>query len=151
MLLEFQSTLPYGSEQSPTLLLSTATISIHAPLRERFTMMRAVCLVLIFQSTLPYGSETGFTNDGRQLIFQSTLPYGSEGVIELAMRTGKIFQSTLPYGSENRLIKAVNAELISIHAPLRERGPGCVSLGRGGHFNPRSLTGAKHQNKLLLY
>ena len=31
----FQSTLPRGSDQNPTLLLSTATISIHAPSRER--------------------------------------------------------------------------------------------------------------------
>ena len=52
------------------------------------------------------------------------------------------FQSTLPYGSDEKLIKAVNAELISIHAPLRERRCAVRCWRSNSYFNPRSLTGA---------
>ena len=117
----FQSTLPYGSDRcrcrsrwhladfnprsltgasyKQTLVAYTVGISIHAPLRER--------------EPADLAAECGG-------IFQSTLPYGSD-IISPALMQAALFQSTLPYGSEYCFSNASDYDIISIHAPLRER------------------------------
>ena len=79
----------------------TTLISIHAPLRER----------------RPYSSTRWWKS-----LFQSTLPYGSDYTFRLNHNTTDTFQSTLPYGSDfGKCTVRVTCEVISIHAPLRER------------------------------
>ena len=77
--LEFQSTLPYGSDACFYVRTSATIISIHAPLRERLSTLNVLMVFLTFQSTLPYGSDPHFQEykvcNAR---FQSTLPYGSD-------------------------------------------------------------------------
>ena len=54
-----------------------------------------------------------------------------------------IFQSTLPYGSDLEAEKALAEQVISIHAPLRERRAAeWIEYMGWFDFNPRSLTGA---------
>ena len=54
----FQSTLPYGSDQFAVGDDdSSASISIHAPLRERLNQQNIGLDRWEFQSTLPYGSD----------------------------------------------------------------------------------------------
>ena len=59
----FQSTLPYGSDIRYRAANSCKRISIHAPLRERFSSPDNIKATKTFQSTLPYGSDdvTAFT------------------------------------------------------------------------------------------
>ena len=76
---EFQSTLPYGSDQGPLAGPQGQCISIHAPVWER-----------------PLTGATTY----EQHKFQSTLPYGSDSMARLMVACSMIFQSTLPYGSD---------------------------------------------------
>ena len=124
--LQFQSTLPHGSDRlrmqcqcrpknfNPRSLTGATDdivasrllneISIHAPSRERLPPRMFLDLRFLFQSTLPHGSDLYCIYDRKgELIFQSTLPHGSD-----------ITQS---HGS-----KILNQ--ISIHAPSRERPAG---------------------------
>ena len=140
----FQSTLPYGSDPGALSMQKLQRlISIHAPLRERLLLANRWNLLKIFQSTLPYGSDMylGEFNDktcisihaplrerlwDSKLLpvitrFQSTLPYGSDFWSNSRTSCRRKFQSTLPYGSDQRANKTAGSEVISIHAPLRER------------------------------
>ena len=120
-LLNFNPRSLAGATQNPTLLLSTATISIHAPSRERPRLMIGLYAVSIFQSTLPRGS------DARNTACKSTCsnfnPRSLAGATSslYVVVDASVFQSTLPRGSDcshffiHILIK------ISIHAPSRER------------------------------
>ena len=121
-LLNFNPRSLAGATQNPTLLLSTATISIHAPSRERPRLMIGLYAVSIFQSTLPRGS------DARNTACKSTCSNfnprslaGATAVISSSIFSLK-FQSTLPRGSDvKQLLESRVQQLISIHAPSRER------------------------------
>ena len=99
--LEFQSTLPHGSDLSlilrgwkprnfnprsltgattqPSLADQTFAISIHAPSRERHLAKQEFLALLKFQSTLPHGSDFKIFEPWDCVItFQSTLPHGSD-------------------------------------------------------------------------
>ena len=54
-------------------------------------------------------------------LFQSTLPHGSDFSAAIVCRVASGFQSTLPHGSDKAAYDAFFAEIISIHAPSRER------------------------------
>ena len=142
----FQSTRPYGREHRSTREKpDVQRVSIHAPVRARTHSARDHCRLRKFQSTRPYGREpipsvpfrlppcfnqrahTGATRSASlglppPDLFQSTRPYGRELVNLQGAGTGSMFQSTRPYGRElSRLIKAVRAVRVSIHAPVRAR------------------------------
>ena len=104
-------------------------ISIHAPSRERLSLTDNILQFLGFQSTLPHGSDilNFFLTVG--LIFQSTLPHGSDMVVVTVSQNLSRFQSTLPHGSDYFGLPTGIDNLISIHAPSRER-PGCPNVGR---------------------
>ena len=53
--------------------------------------------------------------------FQSTLPHGSDNASSVKISNNVIFQSTLPHGSDLDGAATLLLELISIHAPSRER------------------------------
>ena len=58
--LQFQSTLPHGSDALLCLRLHLLLISIHAPSRERlFPIVGRAKAKYLFQSTFPYGSDKG--------------------------------------------------------------------------------------------
>ena len=55
---EFQSTLPHGSDRYQVIRgRRQASISIHAPSRERLSRPQPTSQLLRFQSTLPHGSD----------------------------------------------------------------------------------------------
>ena len=142
-MLQFQSTLPYGSDFWRSFRLSASSQ---------------------FQSTLPYGSDRNrqIPKDVRQnfnprsltgatLVKIITIGYVKISIhAPLRERPGtpknsyliELFQSTLPYGSDQLLPAGFPPAPISIHAPLRERRnpQSCSKLSLD--FNPRSLTGA---------
>ena len=165
--LPFQSTLPYGSDESvlvngiETLISIHAPlrerhdeipgidadvlISIHAPLRERLPCYGASYIQAQFQSTLPYGSDLLV---GHSYYFVAIIsihaPLRERPLLRARHSLISLFQSTLPYGSDLLVGHSYYfVAIISIHAPLRERpmtiAPYLVELI---DFNPRSLTGA---------
>ena len=119
---EFQSTLPYGSDEhlreplgrryyfnprsltgattARYILKKTTGISIHAPLRER-----------------PAATYLG------QFLFGISIhaPLRERLTQSLLVPCRVKFQSTLPYGSDKSQLKQNLPGSISIHAPLRER------------------------------
>ena len=121
-------------------------------------------LSLKFQSTLPYGSDDAFVGPLRSFsTFQSTLPYGSDRNEALDRFLRRYFNPRSLTGATmpSQSISADN--VISIHAPLRERLSArsilILSLSFQStlpygsdrnnilrlfvhYFNPRSLTGA---------
>ena len=120
----FQSTLPYGSDhQEPPPMAQVSQISIHAPLRERLDVacLQSRCRPISIHAPLRerlWLYKIGITPSS----FQSTLPYGSDSVLCSGSSFGANFNprsltgATLAYG------KCIGwDELISIHAPLRER------------------------------
>ena len=130
-----------------------ATISIHAPSRERRNSITikpgtvyfnprslAGATINIHHTTMraeisihaPSRERQYHTLQQRsdQRVFQSTLPRGSDAFIHRIITSNRIFQSTLPRGSDASSICPSESLFISIHAPSRER---------------------QHQNKLLLY
>ena len=74
----FQSTLPYGSDIADYFAAGGTAISIHAPLRERYSIYKQQKADNAFQSTLPYGSDLSLFDLIIAHLFQSTLPYGSD-------------------------------------------------------------------------
>ena len=96
----FQSTLPCGSDLANADELLTSAISIHAPLRERLAIQIIIEIMAAFQSTLPCGSD---------IVSDTVVKYLLE------------FQSTLPCGSDLDNEATFLNNMISIHAPLRER------------------------------
>ena len=102
---------------------SIKQISIHAPSRERLILDCLPVFPISFQSTLPRGSDQDIPDVANEHpVFQSTLPRGSDIDSQRASQEYLIFQSTLPRGSDLATVAAWrSAELISIHAPSRER------------------------------
>ena len=121
-------------------------ISIHAPLRERLQSTTSIYFLFIFQSTLPYGSDVavdkskvGFCGISihaplrerqmpniQRLFISHFNPRSLTGATLPPLLLVKLmsFQSTLPYGSDvmsKELFEKVTKNVISIHAPLRER------------------------------
>ena len=100
-LLEFQSTLPYGSDDITLVqIVRTLLISIHAPLRER----------LIRAAIEKEEEHISILAPSRE-----RHAYVSAGV------TSAEFQSSLPRGSDNISTMMGASVMISIHAPSRER------------------------------
>ena len=97
---QFQSTLPRGSDCIEWDIIPDAEISIHAPSRERRCSIIRKILFLLFQSTLPRGSDSSFSSSSA---------------------FSALFQSTLPRGSDCPAFRLHPHDLISIHAPSRER------------------------------
>ena len=97
---EFQSTLPYGSDEICKMLGVAIGISIHAPLRERATVAAWRAAELDFNPR----SLTGATcpkirhSSGAQYFNPRSLT----GAIDTCAYTARyiLFQSTLPYGSD---------------------------------------------------
>ena len=161
--------------------------SIHAPSRERRVVDDYIRWLRRFQSTLPRGSDLNATNtffnilhnfNPRSLIGATYggiylcssdryfNPRSLTGATANVFTTsgGDLFQSTLPYGSDGTTFASGLEEVISIHAPLRERRIAALSTVRPlpfqstlpygsdiisrqsrstiNNFNPRSLTGA---------
>ena len=133
-----------------------------------------ICFAMVpitaFQSTLPYGSDLwrNVSSTG-SLRFQSTLPYGSDAFPLSGRFRACYFNPRSLTGATKLNGEAGRIKYISIHAPLRERPGGAVTIDAGRYisihaplrerrkgrpikvqdinFNPRSLTGAT-QNSL---
>ena len=143
MVVQFQSTLPHGSDQISSYTGKNGNISIHAPSRERpYKFLSCLCNIL-FQSTLPHGSDwfrrplrwsdrhfnprslTGATKfDAHQpatVVFSIHAPSRERLCPKIKETPPLCFQSTLPHGSDIPPATAPAADPI---------------------FNPRSLTGA---------
>ena len=118
----FQSTLPCGSDQNPTLLLSTATISIHAPLRERRSAGSSCGSSSLFQSTLPCGSDRRRAAKQLNLTISIHAPL-RERLLVAALRVGVNvnFNPRSLAGATTHRATFIWRQGISIHAPLRER------------------------------
>ena len=127
MLLQFQSTLPYGSETFFKRVSDIILISIHAPLRERPSVTMLLLSPLVFQSTLPYGSEAITFESARYVAISIHAPLRERLTNGYHHALAVEFQSTLPHGSDLHINKII------LHSK---------------HFNPRSLTGAT-RNSLL--
>ena len=163
--IKFQSTLPYGSDAALTRQANVEIISIHAPLRERYSIYKQQKADNAFQSTLPYGSDLNLVLSLLTELFQSTLPYGSElrryldyhgninfnprsltgasRVLERCVLHGKISIHAPSRERPALLPSHCDTPIISIHAPSRERraisSMGCPLYA---YFNPRSLARA---------
>ena len=145
---EFQSTLPLGSDRERTQRHAAHGISIHAPSRERQGLLQLLAIGAGISIHAPFRERRVLENQFHYLPeFQSTLPCGSDASFSFFFCRYSAFQSTLPHGSDqlfslNRLVLAyftprslagatlpsvsfVLADLISIHAPSRER-PNCT-------------------------
>ena len=123
----FQSTLPYGSDMTYEELLAFASISIHAPLRERPIWWHTSTQKPVFQSTLPYGSDVP--------------PPRAAGTCAENFNPRSLTGATVAYG------RSLAPKGISIHAPLRERQAGAKGMASVNNFNPRSLTGATRRGQ----
>ena len=141
---QFQSTLPRGSdrywfvwrqgrsisihapsrERLKTVIDENmiADISIHAPSRERLTLTDFCKFSSLFQSTLPRGSDYGGWLD---IAFQEIsihAPSRERQHLHYHTTYSDLFQSTLPRGSDcGRILLEKSNKDISIHAPSRER------------------------------
>ena len=111
-----------GATKHGVIVWVSLKISIHAPLRERrYRMMFTLLHIAYFNPR----SLAGATST--KLIIYASLK----------------FQSTLPCGSDRGLEKDLKTkDLISIHAPLRERLVVLLTFFLLTYFNPRSLAGA---------
>ena len=139
----FQSTLPQGSDiaETPGLFYlcdfnprsrkgatfgtrvqkSHASISIHAPARERRIFYSFFATGILFQSTLPQGSDLPFHNAGTVCGISIHAPARERLMKIKLLWSPNIFQSTLPQGSDCSKNGTGSPFPISIHAPARER------------------------------
>ena len=118
----FQSSLPRGSDTTLQAQQYAASISIHAPFRERRVLENQFHYLPEFQSTLPCGSDASFSFFFcRYSAFQSTLPHGSDQLFSLNRLVLAYFTPRSLAGATLPSVSFVLADLISIHAPLRER------------------------------
>ena len=162
----FQSTLPHGSDREKIMKhRQEQFISIHAPSRERPMNIFVGHLLPVFQSTLPHGSDPERSNIihdyhisihapsrerrssapklGVSTAFQSTLPHGSDAEILRALKSCvRHFNPRSLTGATVKLTDKQREQLISIHAPSRERPIIRLLVMLIINFNPRSLTGA---------
>ena len=162
----FQSTLPCGSDSLPSAYPAHQNHFNPRSLAGA-TPCRSVLIGLfgIFQSTLPCGSDfDSCAYVARYIIFQSTLPCGSD---IRCVHEAKLYRNFNPrsLAGATKLYDAINHdEMISIHAPLRERlllvtyicprrifqstlpcGSDINKVilhSKADNFNPRSLAGA---------
>ena len=150
--LQFQSTLPYGSDYQREAKYNDAfTMSIHAPLRERLkdnviSLHANISIHAPLRERRPrkdnyYWLCTNF--NPRSLTGATSLPECSSAPAR--------FQSTLPYGSDC-LCNRINIH----HADFNPRSltgatPGpFVAKAAHRYFNPRSLTGATAAKEKIL-
>ena len=143
--IRFQSTLPHGSDQSRWSSTLRVPISIHAPSRERLNSNKTELKnILNFNPR----SLTGATNCNQLSTTRFSIsihaPSRERRLCGLMFCVIVTFQSTLPHGSDNRFAFVLHRHfLISIPAPSRERPvPRGFSGSKVVYFNPRSLTGA---------
>ncbi len=121
----FQSTLPCGSDtKATTTFATTATISIHAPLRERHQSnyyIRYYCYYFNPRS-LTGATYCLLCDTARQLYFNprslagATLALPSRLYLPVHFNPRSLAGATISHSSAN-----VWSASISIHAPLRER------------------------------
>ena len=80
----FQSTLPHGSDQQPSLLMSGINgISIHAPSRERLSLVSEKVNSTFISIHAPSRERhIAGLNLPAKIKFQSTLPHGSDGMLD---------------------------------------------------------------------
>ena len=167
----FQSTLPRGSDGYYfSHRRNFGEISIHAPSRERLTIILACTKHINISIHAPsrerhvqeffdlYTDAISIHAPSRErhktplcsslrLLFQSTLPRGSDTIIIYNQKNMELqFQSTLPRGSDGTSdIIIYKLRFISIHAPSRERPLIAIIIyNQKNDFNPRSLAGATH-------
>ena len=95
-----------GATRESVKAMSLASISIHAPLRERRSAVAQIGIVAIISIHAPL-RERLLKNStlSRFSIFQSTLPYGSDAVESAQNAATSEFQSTLPYGSDHKRLR----------------------------------------------
>ena len=117
----FQSTLPYGSDGRGNGFSKSFTISIHAPLRERFIDM----------------FRTGKYNR-----ISIHAPLRERGLKKALLLICLYFNPRSLTGANLPCGQCIGCRLISIHAPLRERINAQQVQSLELYFNPRSLTGA---------
>ena len=119
----FQSTLPRGSDACLYSFLIRASISIHAPSRER---QQCVCLpdrIRHFNPRSLAGATGSVFNFFKKNWISIHAPSRERPRSYRPFRSGKRFQSTLPRGSDQSMLP---------HGIDR------------GNFNPRSLAGATY-------
>ena len=122
MFRKFQSTLPHGSDSQGPQTLHAFSISIHAPSRERQSLLAAYVRNGIFQSTLPHGSDDAYLSARAAMGISIHAPSRERHIIALdsgyvldisihapsrerpqfatLLRKAVVFQSTLPHGSD---------------------------------------------------
>ena len=123
--------------------MNKSDISIHAPKRERRPASPAFTSSTLFQSTLPNGSDRNIRRLQQHVLHfnprsqtGATYDYNTSGTIQL-------ISIHAPKRERPRLHDyPVLGRGISIHAPKRERRTVSAGLRGSGHFNPRSQTGA---------
>ena len=122
-LLGFQSTLPCGSDARDRISAAiVALISIHAPLRERHGVPVSAAVLIVYFNPRSLAGATRFTaSPCNILLFQSTLPCGSDKVCLNFSVAIIYFNPRSLAGATCKLNHALVTNLISIHAPLRER------------------------------
>ena len=162
----FQSTLPRGSDIVTGQGDTKSEISIHAPSRERPSLVSFLCPASgnfnprsLAGATVPYTDDikldcisihapsrerrsTSASSHSTYSSFQSTLPRGSDLTAMILTSCHAHFNPrSLAGATTSHNYLTINLE-ISIHAPSRERRQrlSCTNLCR--YFNPRSLAGA---------
>ena len=142
---EFQSTLPHGSDRERTQRHAAHGISIHAPSRERQGLLQLLAIgagisIHAPSRERPLGAltvgkiksvisihapsrerRTKHRDKIDYLLFQSTLPHGSDQLFSLNRLVLAYFTPRSLAGATLPSVSFVLADLISIHASLRER------------------------------
>ena len=139
--IEFQSTLPGGSDRHVTVEAEIGGISIHAPRRERRTRDTFTGTTSHFNPRSPEGATAMTITAAMTLYrFQSTLPGGSDSTIPASPCTREDFNPRSPEGATLQPRHPRHDLQISIHAPRRERPRPCrVFLSR--HIFQSTLPG----------
>ena len=119
----FQSTLPCGSDTNHCSLAAGHFYFNPRSLAGATLMLAVVLVILLFQSTLPCGSDPITAYQLRQCkSFQSTLPHGSDvSVLPNLPPKAEYFNPRSLTGATYSRYNATYGEVISIHAPSRER------------------------------
>ena len=120
--LPFQSTLPYGSDESVLVNGIETLISIHAPLRERHDEIPGIDADVLISIHAPLRERLPcYGASYIQAQFQSTLPYGSDPYGQSFSSVGEHFNPRSLTGATCLRPASQGHGHISIHAPLRER------------------------------
>ena len=120
--MQFQSTLPHGSDCILTRSSCIASISIHAPSRERLGMGHCISGKKTFQSTLPHGSDCcsiGFNITKLQISIHAP---SRERLGRSTISAPRSYFNPRSLTGATQCQQSHTAEQgISIHAPSRER------------------------------